>query len=46
MKLYIFLDKEGNIISQVRAENHDQAIAKDNSKVNFQTDFYSETIEE
>ena len=44
MKLYTFLNANGGIISQVRAENHDQAIEiADN--VDFFTDFYSEGIE-
>jgi len=47
MKLYTFLDEEEQIINQVRAENHDEAIEKDsNNNVDFFTDFYSETIEE
>ena len=39
MKLYVFLDKEENIIDQVRAENHDDAI--DISGLPPETDFYS-----
>jgi hypothetical protein len=51
MKLYTFLKevegKEDIIIEQVRAENHAQAVARATDKrVNFQTSFYSETIEE
>ena len=47
MKLYTFLDEEEQMITQIRAENHDEAIGKDwNNNVNFFTDFYSETIKE
>lgn len=53
-KLYTFLDDQGRIIVEVRAENHDQAvvIAQNIPVINFSslvssdTDFYSETIEE
>lgn len=39
MKLYVFLNDNDEIISQVRAENHDQAIAI--TGLPFNTDFYS-----
>lgn len=49
MKLYTFLDDKGEIITQVRADNHDEAVAKTGSWGSFQanhfTDFYSEEIE-
>lgn len=38
MKLYVFL-QDGEIIAQVRAENHDQAMAI--TGLGFWTDFYS-----
>ena len=41
-KLYTFLDQDENIITQVRAENHDIAIAI--TGLDFNTDFYSENI--
>lgn len=43
MKLYTFLDQDGNIIEQVRAESHDQAIKL--AGVSYETDFYSESIQ-
>ncbi len=46
MKLYTFLDDNGEIIQQVTAENYDEALAKaelaTNVKITRQTDFYSE----
>jgi phage repressor protein C with HTH and peptisase S24 domain len=47
MKLYVFLDGDGNIIKQVRAEDHGEAVdlANFNGEVNSDTDFYSEDIE-
>jgi len=47
MKLYTFLDENENIIEEVRAENHDEALEKSVSdKITFMTDFYSEEIGE
>lgn len=44
MKLYIFTkDNSNEIITQVRAENHDEAISI--AGVDFNTDFYSTEIE-
>ena len=45
MKLYTFLDDAGEIISQVRAANHDDAVKKCNTAT-FSTDFYSEQIDD
>lgn len=49
MKLYTFLDEQGEIITEVRAEQHDEAVEKANGWtvqwVKWETDFYSETIE-
>lgn len=49
-KLYTFLDESGEIVAQVRAENHDEAISKTGNwggfQANFNTDFYSEEIED
>ena len=45
MKLYTFLTEEGSIIEQVRAENHDIAVALAvTNGIEFGTDFYSENI--
>lgn len=46
MKLYTFLFEDSqDIITQVIAENHDQAVAKcGRYGITFQTDFYSETL--
>jgi hypothetical protein len=46
MKLYTFTDKNGEIITQVRANNHDEALKtlSTTKKVNFMTDFYSENL--
>ena len=41
MKLYTFLDENDNIIEEVRAENHDQAIERAGAGIDFHTDFYS-----
>jgi len=54
MKLYTFSNAEGNILEQVRAETHDEAVAKLTSKEaiviqnesSFGCDFYSEDIDE
>ena len=43
-KLYTFVDDRGNIIIQVMAWSHDDAVQKAGNKVNFQTDFYSEKL--
>ncbi len=43
MKLYTFLDENYEIIVEVRAENHDQAIAQ--TGLDFSTNFYSEITE-
>ncbi len=40
MKLYVFTDEDDEIIEQVRAENHDQAVAMA-QVANFETSFYS-----
>ena len=44
MKFYTFLDDNWEIIGQVKAENHDEAVIKVNSKktITKETDFYSE----
>lgn len=42
MKLYIFLDNDENVITQVRSENHDGAIAQ--TGLDWNTPFYSESI--
>ena len=41
MKLYIFLDESGEIVEQVRAENHDEAMARASTPVSFFQDFYA-----
>jgi hypothetical protein len=50
MKEYTFVEDDGEAnICIIIAENHDQAIAKAQARnlpVDFQTDFYSETIDE
>ena len=54
MKLYTFTDGEGNILEHVRAETHDEAVAKLTNKEAiaiqnesyFGCDFYSEDIDE
>lgn len=54
MKLYTFLDEDDNILEEVRAENHDQAvIALTNQnaltlekELPYGCDFYSAEIEE
>ena len=49
MKLYSFLDGHDKIIVEVRAENHEQAVAiaqTTSPEVNRDIPFYSETIEE
>lgn len=54
MKLYTFTDEAGNILEEVRAENHSQAVSmltnKEALKLQkeqfFGCDFYSETIED
>ena len=46
MKLYTFLNEREEVLEQVRAENHDQAVmAASHPNIAFDTDFYSETIE-
>jgi len=44
MKFYTFLDDNDNIIWQVKAENHDEAILNIDSKqlITKETSFYSE----
>ncbi len=49
MKLYTFLNEDGVIMTQVRAENHDNALAvangwrkEEEGFIDFSTDFYSE----
>lgn len=51
MKLYTFLNEEGKIIEEVRADNHDSAVMIANGwkpegseLVTFSTDFYSEGV--
>jgi hypothetical protein len=50
MKLYTFLDENENILTEVRAENHDEAVNAANGwtdyGIDYHTDFYSETIED
>lgn len=50
MKLYTFLNEAGEIMAQVRADNHDEAVTKTGSwgsfQVDFNTDFYSEEIDQ
>ena len=47
MKLYTFTKENGEIIEQVRAENHSEALAKVQDKtIDRTTDFFSEEIEE
>ncbi len=43
IKLYVFTEQDSDeIIEQVRAEDHDQAVAAaQNPRVNSNTDFYS-----
>lgn len=50
-KLYTFLNESGNIMTQVRAVNHDIAVSQANGWrkeedgfIDFDTDFYSESI--
>ena len=53
MKLYTFLDEDGNILEEVRAENHDQAVARLTNKealrlereLSHGCDFYSSEID-
>ena len=49
MKVYTFLDEDENVIEEVRAEDHAEAVAlangwrKEGTKIiTFQTDFYSD----
>ena len=44
-KLYTFLN-EDKIIEEVRAQNHDEAIARASEEVDYFTDFYSEELED
>jgi len=45
MKLYTFEDEHGEILEQVRAENHDEAVKKATVEgITFSTDFYSESL--
>ena len=44
MKLYTFIDENNEIIIEVLAENHDNAIKK--TGLPFMTDFYSEDVGE
>ncbi|AXH16486.1 hypothetical protein AMYT_a0188 (plasmid) [Malaciobacter mytili LMG 24559] len=54
MKLYTFLNENDEILEEVRAENHDEAVAKLTnseaqsleSELPFGCDFYSSDIEE
>ena len=46
MKLYTFTNSNDEIIEEVRANNHDDAIAKASNLVTYSTDFYSETLHE
>jgi len=50
MKLYTFLNDNGEILEEVRAENHDEAVDKangwDDKGIDYHTDFYSETLED
>lgn len=42
IKLYVFLDEDEKIITQVRAVNHDDAVRNANDKrVTYSTDFYA-----
>jgi len=47
LKLYTFLDARGEVLEQVRAEDHDHAtvLASDN-RVDGLTDFYSEDLKD
>lgn len=49
MNIYTFLDSDCNIIIEVRAGNHDEAIIQaqtTNPEVNFKTDYSVSKIEE
>ena len=48
MKLYTFLDENGNVIEQVKADFHAEAIDKTMgySNIDYTTDFYSEELED
>ena len=42
IRLYTFTDDDDNVIEEVRAENHDQAvIAATSNRVEYSTPFYS-----
>jgi len=49
MKLYTFLDENENIIAEITAHDHDEAIGAANDwtdhGIDYHTDFYSETID-
>jgi len=49
MKYYTFLDEDGKIIIQVKADSHDEAITEANLgtriEIKHETDFYSEPYE-
>jgi len=53
MKLYTFLDEDGEIIEEVRAEQHSEAVEKatdrrvvsSSEELPYGTDFYSSNIE-
>lgn len=44
MKLYTFLNAAGEVIEQVRAASHDEAVCRASNAVTPFTDFYSEKI--
>ena len=54
MELYTFLDEDGNILEEVRAENYDQAVTRLINKealrlekeLSHSCDFYSSEIDE
>ena len=48
MRLYTFLNENGEVLEQVRAEDHDQAVAQNSGQdgIDYHTDFYSEELED
>lgn len=54
MKLYTFLDEDDNILEELRAENHDQAVARMTNteairlekELPYGCDFYSEALKD
>lgn len=48
MKLYTFINQGGELITEIKAENHDEAVKKANTngeEITYHTDFFSESLD-